>query len=377
MNILQGFRDQEIVAGLFARVRQSAQKVADKLGRPALFMEVCGTHTVAISRLGLRQALGGYLELRSGPGCPVCVTDPLDIDRMIDLAGVRGVNILTFGDMIRVPGSNSDTLEKIRARGASVKTVYSPSQGIEMACADPSGKYVMLGVGFETTAPIVAISIKEAALRGLKNYFVYSTHKVIPPGLRALLPDRDLKIDGLILPGHVAVVTGRRGLEFVSVEYGAPAVVTGFEPVDILGSISILLDQVDSGEARTINGYSRLVSENGNVLAQKVLEDVFTTADSPWRGFGIIPESGLALSGRWRQYDAALEFSLPARNITQKTGCCCGDLLRGKITPQDCPLFGRACTPSNPVGPCMVSSEGACAAYYNYALTEWGEPLID
>ncbi|MHB8157065.1 MAG: hydrogenase formation protein HypD, partial [Desulfocucumaceae bacterium] len=259
MNILQGFRDKEIAGGLLAKVRSRAQKVSAKLGRPVLFMEVCGTHTVAISRLGLRQSLGGSLELRSGPGCPVCVTDSQDIDNMLHLAGIQGVTILTFGDMIRVPGSNSSTLEKTRAQGASVKTIYSPSQGIEMAEADPSGKYVMLGVGFETTAPIVAISIKEAEGRGLKNYFVYSTHKVIPPGLRALLPDPDLKIDGLILPGHVAAVTGRRALEFVSVEYGVPAVVAGFEPVDILGAINILLDQVESGEAHTVNGYTRVV----------------------------------------------------------------------------------------------------------------------
>lgn len=375
MNTLHAYRDGRIAGRICDRVRGLARKAAGLLGRPPLFMEVCGTHTMAVSRMGLRQLLGGLVELRSGPGCPVCVTDSRDIDRMIFLAGIEGVTVITFGDMVRVPGSRSRTLEKSRAGGARVKMVYSPFQGVEMAAADQGNNYVMLGVGFEATAPVVAACLKEAAARGLKNYFLYSAHKVVPPVLHALLGDPEIRIDGLILPGHVAAITGRRALEFVSARYGVPAVVAGFEPVDVLGAVHVLLDQVISGQANTHNGYTRVVSEKGNGQAGELLEELFEKEDSSWRGFGTIRGSGLALKGAWREFDAAVKFSLPGGIAAGEKGCRCGDLLRGKILPTGCSLFGAACRPSHPVGPCMVSSEGACAAFYQFRQRPEGHEI--
>lgn len=375
MNALDAYRDGRISGLIFDRVRELAGKAAGLLGRPPLFMEVCGTHTVAVSRMGLRQLLGGLVELRSGPGCPVCVTGSRDIDRMIYLSGIEGITVLTFGDMIRVPGSRSRTLEKSRAGGSRVKMVYSPFQGVEMAASDPGHNYVMLGVGFETTAPVVAACLKEAAARGLKNYFLYSAHKVVPPVLHALLGDPEIKIDGLILPGHVAAITGRRALEFVSSRYGVPAVVAGFDPVDVLGAVHDLLVQVISGQAFTHNGYTRVVSENGNLAAGELLEELFEKQDSSWRGFGVIRESGLSLKGPWRDFDAAVKYSLPGGAEGGQKGCRCGDLLRGKILPTGCSLFGSACRPSHPVGPCMVSSEGACAAFFQFRQHTEGQEI--
>lgn len=372
MKVFEDYRRGRIASALLDRVVNLARLAAEKLGRPLIFMEVCGTHTTAISRLGLRQVLKGALELRSGPGCPVCVTSPADIDSMIQLAGLKGVTVLTFGDMLRVPGSGRRSLEKARAEGAAVKVVYSPFQGVEMASSDPSTQYIMLGIGFETTAPMVAASIKDADCRGLGNYSVYSAHKVIPPALHSLLGDPETKLDGLILPGHVAAITGWRAFRFVSDRYQTPSVVAGFEPVDILGAAHDLIVQVMNNEASLKNGYTRVVREKGNRSAQYLVRDVFGSLDASWRGFGVITGGGLALNARWRQYDAAKKFNLTAAGGFTGSGCRCGDLLRGKISPRDCRLFGGACTPSYPVGPCMVSSEGACSAYFQHEGKDLG-----
>lgn len=369
MPFLEKFRDPSIGKGLLARVIERAREVKEKLGRPAVFMEVCGTHTVAISRAGLRSILGDYMELRSGPGCPVCVTDYADIDRMVAFASVPGVTVGTFGDMMRVPGSRT-SLERQRAAGADVRIFYSPRDAVAYAAAHPERELVFLGVGFETTAPGVAAAIKEAKSKGVKNFSVFSVHKVVPPAMRAIIADPDLKIDGFILPGHVSTIIGRRSFDFIASEYGLPAVVSGFETLDIIDAIYRLLGQLLHGEARVENGYTRVVREEGNPLAQAQMAELFEAADASWRGFGVIPQSGLNIRPAYRDFDAAARFEVEIEPPRLPRGCACGDLLKGKLTPRDCRLFGTACTPSHPVGPCMVSSEGACAAYYQYERHE-------
>ena len=365
MPFLEKFRDPAIGRGLLEKVIGRAQDVREKLGRPAVFMEVCGTHTVAISRAGLRSILGEYLELRSGPGCPVCVTDYADIDRMVAFASLPGVTVGTFGDMMRVPGSRT-SLERQRAAGADVRVFYSPRDAVAYAAEHPEREFVFLGVGFETTAPGVAAAIAEARARGVKNFSVFSTHKVVPPAMRALIADPELRIDGFILPGHVTTIIGRRSFDFIAAEYGLPAVVAGFETLDIIDAVYHLLGQMLAGEARVENGYTRVVREEGNLRAQAQMAELFEAGDASWRGFGVIPESGLEIRAAYRDFDAAARFEVTVEPPRLPKECACGDLLKGKLTPRDCRLFGTACTPTHPVGPCMVSSEGACAAYYQY-----------
>lgn len=362
---LEGFRDPLLVRRLLGRVRRLSAAAADRLGHRPVIMEVCGTHTMAISRSGLRSALADAVELKSGPGCPVCVTDYRDIDAMLALARLPGVTVATFGDMLRVPGSSS-SLEKERAGGASVEVFYSPADAVAWAAAHPERQVVFLGVGFETTAPVVAASLEEAREKGLPNFTVYSAHKVIPPVMRALLADPELGIDGFLLPGHVSSVVGRRAFDFLAAEYGIPAAVTGFEPVDILLGLDAVLGQLAKGEAQVVNCYGRVVREEGNRLAQAVLDRYFEPADATWRGIGTVPASGLILKPAFAGFDAARRFTVEVPPPRIPRGCRCGELLKGKIKPTQCGLFGRGCTPEHPVGPCMVSSEGACAAYYLY-----------
>jgi len=344
-------------------------KVSDKLGRHITLMEVCGTHTTAISKSGLRGLLSPYMELLSGPGCPVCVTDQTDIDRMIAFAGLPGVVVASFGDMIRVPGTNA-SLEVERARGAHIEICYSPHEALSYAVQHIDRETIFLGVGFETTTPAVALSIMEAKALGINNYSVLSVHKLVPPAMKALLADPDLNVDGFILPGHVSVITGRKAFDFIASEHGIPSVIAGFEPIDIMEAISMLLKQIVDKKAETMNGYTRLVSEEGNIRAKKAIEDVFETADASWRGFGPIPESGLVFKKTYADFDAAIRFSVEVPYALPPEGCSCGEVLKGKIKPDQCPLFSVVCTPSDPIGPCMVSSEGACAAYFNYGDEE-------
>ncbi len=362
---LRRFRDPDLARPLLERVRHLAGRAAERLGRPPAFMEVCGTHTVAISRAGLRAALRGLVDLKSGPGCPVCVTDPAEIDAMIALARLPGVTVTTFGDMMRVPGSRG-SLEEERARGADVRVVYSPADAVELAAACPERQVVFLGVGFETTAPAVALSALEAARRRLANFSVLTAHKLYPPALEALLADPEVELDGFLLPGHATTILGRRRLAFLAERYGVPAVIAGFEPVDILGALHELLAQVVAGEARVVNAYPRLVREEGNPRALAVMEAVFEPVAAAWRGLGTIPDSGLAFRPAWRELDAAARFRVEVPPSRPHPGCRCGDLMKGKAAPFDCRLFARACRPERPLGPCMVSSEGACAAYYKY-----------
>lgn len=365
MRDLEKFRDPGIARALIKEIRNLAARATERLGRRAVFMEVCGTHTVAISRAGLRGLLGDYLDLRSGPGCPVCVTDYGDVDRMVKFARLsENVTVGTFGDMVRVPGSDS-SLERERAMGADVRIFYSPADAVRYAADNPGREVIFLGVGFETTAPAVALAIKDAKARQIKNFSVFITHKLVPPAMEVLLSDPGLKVDGFILPGHVSAIIGRKAYSFLE-GYELPSVITGFEPNDILDAIRLILKMMLEGESRVVNGYSRVVREDGNRIAQQQMADVFAVCDASWRGFGVIPRSGMTMNAGFKDLDATERFSLPPVAPRVPAGCACGDILKGKLIPRDCRLFAKACDPRRPVGPCMVSSEGACAAYYQF-----------
>jgi len=344
---------------------QSIAKLARQIKRPVQFMEVCGTHTMAAFRSGLHQLLPKNVQLLSGPGCPVCVTDPSYIDAAIELAGHPDIIVATFGDLVRVPGSDS-SLEQERAAGANVRIVYSPTDALVLARECPSKKVVFLGVGFETTAPTVAWAINQAALDGLKNFFVLCAHKTMPQAMDALLRGQDVKIDGFICPGHVSVITGAQIYRAISAQYKIPCVVTGFEAWDILWAVKMLLQQLVDGRAEVENEYSRSVSEAGNPAAQQLMAQVFEPCDVSWRGMGTIAGSGLRIRQEYARFDAAAALDVIFTEARVNPACLCGTVMRGMATPFECRLFGRACSPMHPVGPCMVSSEGVCAAYFKY-----------
>ena len=328
-------------------------------------MEFCGGHTVAIMKSGLRQLLPPVLTLTSGPGCPVCVTDNADLDKAIALTSLPDVIVASFGDMIRVPGSRS-SLQEAKATGADVRVVYSTLDALTLAKENPEKSVIFLGIGFETTAPTVAASILQAEQEGLKNYYVLSQHKLCPPVIKALLDSGEVNLQGLICPGHVSAVIGSRPWEFIARDYGIPCVVSGFEPLDILQCIDMLAQQVASGEARVEIAYRRGVSREGNRTAMSIMEKVFEPAPARWRGFGKVAESGLKLRAEFARFDAEPKFEFDPGPTVAHKGCLCGEVLRGVKSPGDCTLFRRVCTPEKPVGPCMVSAEGTCAAYYHY-----------
>ncbi len=344
---------------------QTIDELAGRLHREVRFMEVCGTHTMVAFRTGLRQLLPANVKLISGPGCPVCVTDTNYIDAAIGLCRRPDVIVATFGDLLRVPGSES-SLEQERAAGANVRIVYSPTDALVLARECPGKTVVFLGIGFETTAPAVAWSIVSAARDGLNNFSVLCAHKTMPQAMEALLKDQTTRIDGFICPGHVSVITGAAMYRFICERYQIPCVVTGFEAWDILKAISLLLQQRLDGRAVVEVEYSRSVTEQGNPAAQRLLRDVFEPCDTSWRGMGAIAQSGLSIRPKYARFDAARRLGVPFSEAHVPAGCRCGDVLRGVLTPLECRLFGRACSPAHPVGPCMVSSEGVCAAWYKY-----------
>lgn len=358
MKYLSEYRDGSLAARMVDRIRAVSTK-------PARFMEICGTHTVAIFKTGVRGVLPQHLSLISGPGCPVCVTATRDIDKAIKAAGVPGVIVTTFGDMIRVPGSES-SLKREKGRGADVRMVYSTMDALELAQRNPDKRVVFLGIGFETTAPTIAAAVIAAKNQGIDNFSVLSCHKLLPPAMDALLSGGDLDVSGFICPGHVSVVIGTKPYEAVASQYGTPCVVVGFEPLDILQGIYMLVSQIEAGESRVEIQYARAVTAEGNQNALNAMFRVFEPCDSPWRGLGFIPRSGLAFREEYRDFDAEAVFDLAVPDSPEPPECRCGDILRGVITPVACKLFRKLCTPENPVGPCMVSSEGTCAAYYRY-----------
>jgi hydrogenase expression/formation protein HypD len=325
---------------------------------------------MAIAKAGLRALLPTNVRLLSGPGCPVCVTANHDIDRIVALTRTDA-HVTSFGDMMRVPGS-STSLAQRRAEGALVEVVYSPLDALRLAEGDPSRPVVFVAVGFETTAPAVAATIQRAVAGGIGNFSVLSALKQVPPALAALLDDPALSLDGLILPGHVSTVLGLGPYGFIAERHRLPAVVTGFEPVDILSGVAMLLEQVAEGRAKQQlaigNAYGRSVRDGGNPMARQSIEAVFEPVDAEWRGLGAIPLSGLAIRPEFAAFDAGRRFELAVEPTVEPRGCRCGDVLRGVLSPPECPLFGRGCTPEDPLGPCMVSSEGSCAAYYRYGI---------
>ena len=341
----------------------------EKLGRDAVrLMEVCGTHTMAIARSGLRALLPEGLELISGPGCPVCVTPTGYVDAAVTLARSPEVIIITFGDMVRVPGTET-TLERVKAEGADVRIVYSPMKSLEIAKAEPDRTIVFLGVGFETTAPAVATLVKTAAETDAKNVTVLAANKLIPPALRAIAGDPGLRVDGFFLPGHVSVVLGLEPYRFIAEEFGRPAVVTGFEPTDVLEAVAMMLEQMLTDAVKVDNQYARIVRAEGNPAARERIDEVLEIADTSWRGFGVMPRSGLVMRETYADQDAERRFGITISPDEPETGCRCGDVLKGIIHPSECPLFATRCTEATPIGPCMVSSEGACAAAYRYERT--------
>ena len=330
-------------------------------------MEVCGTHTMSIAKSGIKRMLPENVKLLSGPGCPVCVTPEEVIDGVLSLTERENVIIATYGDMIRVPGSvRGDNLARRRAMGAKVEIVYSPLDAIEIAKKNPDKEVVFLGVGFETTTPGTAAAIAVAEEENVKNFSVFLMLKTVEPALRALCAEEGFNVHGFLCPGHVAVILGEKGLEFVAEDLNTPAVIAGFEPEDILLSVYMLLKQIKEGEPKLENQYKRAVSYEGNVLAQKMVEKYFEPRKEIWRGLGVIEDSGLGLKAEYERFDAEKKFGIEFKEPKEKTACRCGDVIRGRISPKECPLFGKVCLPEDPVGPCMVSSEGACAAAYKY-----------
>ena len=348
-----------------AAARALVTSLERRANRPVNLMEVCGTHTVSLFKHGIRQMLPPNVNMLSGPGCPVCVTPNGDIDKAIALAQTPGVILVTFGDMMKVPGSYS-SLSMARAEGADVRVVYSTLDALQIARANPSRTVAFFGVGFETTSPTTASAILEAQRQGIDNFFFLCVHKLIPPAMRALLDAEEVRIDGFMCPGHVSTVIGSAPYEFIPRDYSIPCVIAGFEPLDILQALDMLLAQLATGKAKVEIGYRRAVRLEGNPLALKQVETVFEVADAAWRGIGVIPGSGLRLREPFRALDAEMAFQIRTRPHREAKGCRCGDILRGAIRPPDCPLFGKVCLPEHPVGPCMVSSEGTCSAWYLY-----------
>ena len=358
MRFIDEFRRSDLAQALISRIHQRSRT-------HVRFMEFCGGHTVTIFRYGIRQLLPPTIEMVSGPGCPVCVTSNADLDKAIAMAELPGVIISTFGDMFKVPGSRS-SLQQANADGADVRIVYSALDAIQLARDNPDKSVVFLGIGFETTAPTIAASILQAKEQRVGNYYVLSMHKLCPPVIRAILDSGEVRLQGLVCPGHVSAVTGSRAWEFIAGDYGIPCVVSGFEPLDVLQCIAMLVDQVESGRCEVETAYSRGVKIDGNIEALKLMDRVFEPAPADWRGVGEIAGSGLKIRGQYGKFDAERSFPIEVGPPVEHEGCICGQVLRGVSTPLDCSLFGVACTPQSPVGPCMVSSEGTCAAYYSY-----------
>jgi hydrogenase expression/formation protein HypD len=358
MELIDRFRDPEAAQAV-------VEAISARSTRPVRLMEFCGGHTHAILRFGISSLLPETIDLRSGPGCPVCVTSATDLDHAIALAEVPEVILTTFGDMIRVPGSRT-SLAEAKAEGADVRVVYSPLDAVQIARQNPQRPVVFLGVGFETTAPMVASAMLTAEMEGLENFTIFSTHKLTPPATLAILDAGEVALDGIIGPGHVTTIIGSDGWQFLPDEHRIPCAIAGFEPLDILRAILALVTMVEGDNPKVNNTYARSVKPGGNPSAQGAIARVFEVGDAEWRGLGTVPKSGLRVREAYASFDAARSFSVEVPPAREPPGCRCGDVLRGVLTPPECPLFGQACAPQRPLGPCMVSAEGACAAYYRY-----------
>lgn len=358
MKHLDEYRDSTLAKPLVAELKRHATQ-------PMRIMEVCGSHTMSIFRNGVRSILPEGMELLSGPGCPVCVTSAPHMDAFIAMAERPGVRVAIFGDLFRVPGTEG-SLSNASSRGAKVDIVYSPMDALDIAKNNPDELVVFLGIGFETTTPSIAATIMAAKLQHVKNFTVFSTQKTMPAPLIALLEDPELKIDGLLCPGHVSTIIGSKPYEPLAEKYGLACVVAGFETADLLSGLISIAKQITSGEAKVENCYTRAVSAEGNKRAQAMVQQVFEPCDMQWRGLGTIPGSGMKIRPEYAEFDAEIRLGITLTEVEEAKGCMCGKILKGQNIPPQCPLFNTRCTPMNPVGPCMVSSEGTCAAYYKY-----------
>ncbi len=359
MRFIDEYRQADIAARL-------AEQIARLTDQPLKLMEVCGGHTHTIFKYGIEDLLPPNIEMIHGPGCPVCVIPLGRVDDSISIALQSGVIFTTFGDMMRVPGSKTSLLDA-KAAGADVRMVYSPLDALKIAKKNPDRHVVFLALGFETTAPSTAMTVLQAAKDGVENFSVFCNHIMIVPALKAMLDSPDLKLDGFVGPGHVSTVIGTSCYDFVATEYGKPIVVSGFEPLDVLQSVYMIVKQVIESRAEVENQYSRVVMREGNLKALEVIYDVFEPRDYfEWRGLGSIARSGMKISRKYAQFDAELKFAVPGLRIADPKACQCGEILKGVKKPWECKVFGTACTPETPIGSCMVSSEGACAAYYNF-----------
>ncbi|MDP4179791.1 MAG: hydrogenase formation protein HypD [Bacillota bacterium] len=356
--LLSIFRDPELAVKL-------SKKLSDYEGEKVNIMEVCGTHTMCISRYGIRSMLPESINLISGPGCPVCVTPVYFINSAIELSEEKDIIITTFGDLMKVPGSKSSLLKE-KAKGSDIRIVYSPLDAIKIAEENTNKKVVFLSVGFETTTPVTALTVLKAKEGGLKNFFVLSANKTMPSALKALALDEEVGVQGYLYPGHVSAIIGTKVYEDLALNYGICGVVTGFEPIDILHGILTLVSNINKKNKIVVNEYSRVVTDKGNEEAVKITDQVFWPCDSVWRGIGNLPQSGLNMREEFKEYDAWKVFNLNPSHKEENSGCLCGEILKGRKKPSDCKLYGKNCVPENPVGACMVSSEGTCAAYYRY-----------
>jgi hydrogenase expression/formation protein HypD len=357
MKFIDEFRNKEIAEGLIERIRKTST-------RPIRLMEVCGTHTVSIFRYGIRGLLPEHIRLLSGPGCPVCVTPNKDIDLAIALSRQKDVIIVTFGDMMRVPGSTS-SLQKEKAEGRDIRIVYSSLEALKIAQESPGKKVVFLAIGFETTSPTIAVALIRTKEEKIRNLFFLNSQKRVPPALRALLQSKQLGIDGFILPGHVSTIIGIRPYQFISKEFGRPGVIAGFEPLDILQGISMLIEQIEENRAHIEIQYRRIVQDEGNPIALSKIYEVFEEDEGNWRGIGLIPNSGYRFKESYNEMDVR-NFAVEVEPSKEHPECLCGEVLQGIKTPLECRLFKVVCHPENPIGPCMVSIEGTCHTYFKF-----------
>ena len=357
MKYVDEYRDKDLISKLIDQIKKISEKQIS-------IMEVCGGHTMAIHKFGIHSLLPSNIRLLSGPGCPVCVTSREFIDKAIALSGLKNVIITTYGDLVRVPGSDS-SLEKEKACGADIRIVYSTLDALTIARENPTKKIVFLGIGFETTTPSSAIGIAEADRNKTANFFLLSAHKVMPPAMEALI-DEGALIDGYIGPGHVTTIAGAGMYDALVKKYNLAIVVSGFEPLDLVQSIYMLVKQIETGKQKVEIQYKRAVTYEGNTKAQQLVHRIFEYRDDWWRGLGLIKNSGLKIRSEYANFDAEKQFDIKVNPAVEPHGCICGEILKGQGEPTDCKLFGKACTPENPIGACMVSNEGTCNAFYRY-----------
>ena len=359
MKYLDEYRDTNLA-------EKYLQKIHETVTRPWSVMEICGGQTHSLVKNGIVELLPDEITMVHGPGCPVCVTPVEIIDKAIGIAESENGILCSFGDMLRVPGTEKSLL-RAKADGADVRTVYSPLEAVTLAQKEPEKNVVFFGVGFETTAPANALSVIQAKQLGLKNYFLLTSHVLVPPAMDALLSDEETRIDGFLAAGHVCTVMGTRQYHPIAEKYGVPIVVTGFEPVDLLRGLWKCVSLLEKGDASVVNEYTRVVRDEGNRQAIRIIEEVFEVTDRSWRGIGVLPKSGWGLKAAYSDFDADLRFDFITKSAPQPTACIAGEILKGVKKPMECPEFGKGCTPENPLGAPMVSSEGACAAYFNYS----------